>query len=625
MRRCLTKERKRRLQAIGDARVEIEEAIADPTASHHAMVVAGSAKPPRSWRAALLLVVIAVGAAGFWAGKRATPQPEPVRARFEIPLRQTQTFNVGRPAISPDGTRIAYLDQDHIWVRHLDSFDAREVEGSEHGDAPFWSPDSTWLGFAQGTELVKVPVTGGRPTVITRAQSSFSIVGSAQWSKEDRIFFATGDAGIYEVSANGGEPILYVPVDPPDDDDFHELTLLPDGKTVVFTVHSRTRPWYLAVYDGAQRKELVSFDDYGVMTPAYSRTGHILFHRFGDDHSVWAVPISDDGLKTTGPAFLVSMDDGDPSVSENGTLAMTRRVIGFEGGELVKVDIGSGEVSVLIHPTGQYYDPVLSSDGSTVAVAGFALGAVDIWLTDLEHGTRTRLTYDKSANAVLPRWSPDDKVIAYARTTGSTFERFGLEDSIHFVATDGSGETRDPIAGGYPTFDSEWNFVVFTRIGDDTGRDLYTLALDGLAEPTPILNSLAMEEQPALSPDGNFLAYVSDESGQQEVYVTRFPSGEGKWQVSTEIGFFPAWSLDGKRLYFIGTDVNLLEVEFSRGDRIMIGPPRIVVDGAAMSINPYSGYSVLPDGKSLVMIRPKGKAEPPAIGVIRNWFEEFRE
>ena len=628
--RCLERDKARRYRDIGDVRIELAGVVeGSPSGLGAAQNLTqrweGAARA-RPWIiAALLMVVIAVGAAGFWAGKRATPQPEPVRARFEIPLRQTQTFNVGRPAISPDGTMIAYLDQDHIWVRHLDSFDAREVEGSEHGDAPFWSPDSTWLGFARGTDLVKVPVAGGRPTVITRAQSSFSIVGSAQWSKEDRIFFATGDGGIYGVSAHGGEPILYVPVEPPDDDDFHELTLLPDVKTIVFTVHSRTRPWYLAVYDGTQRKELVSFDDYGVMTPAYSRTGHILFHRFGEDHSVWAVPISDDGLETTGSVFLVSMDDGDPSVSENGTLVMTRRVIGFEGGELVKVDIRSGDVSVLAHPAGQYYDPVLSSDGSTVAVAGFALGAVDIWLADLEQGTRTRLTYDKSANEVLPRWSPDEKVIAYARTTGSTFERFGPEDSIHFVATDGSGETRDPIAGGYPTFDSEWNFVVFTRIGDETGRDLYTLALDGLAEPTPILNSLAMEEQPALSPDGNFLAYVSDESGQQEVYVTRFPSGEGKWQISTEIGFFPAWSLDGNRLYFTGTDVNVLEVEFNRGDRIMIGPPRTVVDGPAMSINPYSGYSFSPDGQSLIMIRPKGKPEPPAIGVIRNWFEEFRE
>ncbi|MCH8807756.1 MAG: PD40 domain-containing protein [Planctomycetes bacterium] len=249
---------------------------------------------------------------------------------------------------------------------------------------------------------------------------------------------------------------------------------------------------------------------------------------------------------------------------------------------------------------------------------------MDIWLIDFESGQHTRLTYDDSTNEVLPRWSPDGKVIACARTTGSTFERVGPDDSIHFLAIDGSGETRDPIEGGWPTFDNEWRFVVLTRLGEETGLDLYSLSLDGSSEPTPILNSSATEEHPALSPDGEFLAYTSDESGRQEVYVTRFPSGEGKWQISTGSGSLPVWSGDGKRLYFAGEAANVLEVEFSREGRIMIGQPRTVMDGPALGINPYSGFSFAPDDQSLLMIRPKGKSEPPAIGVVKNWFEEFR-
>jgi Tol biopolymer transport system component len=318
------------------------------------------------------------------------------------------------------------------------------------------------------------------------------------------------------------------------------------------------------------------------------------------------------------------MDDGNPHVSHNGTLVMTRRIVGIEGGELIKFMPASGEMNVLAQPAGQYYDPTLSPDGSTLAVAGFDLGAVDIWLIDFESHKHTRLTFDESTIEVLPRWSPDGKVIAYAKTTGSTFERVGPDDSIHFVAIDGSGETRDPIEGGWPTFDGQWRFVVFTRLVKGAGLDLYKLRLDGSSEPTPLLGSPATEEHPALSPDGEFLAYVSDESGQQEVYVTRFPSGEGKWQVSTGLGSFPVWSRDGKRLYFANSTVNVFEVEFSREGRIMIGQPRVVMDGPTLGINPYSGFSFSPDDQSLLMIRPKGKSEPPAIGVVKNWFEEFR-
>ena len=314
--RCLEKNSNHRLRDIGDALLELDQALTGREWSTAAMA-ATDRKLSRAWpariaigAAGVLLLVIGTGVAGFMLGKRAMPRPELERDRFEIPIRQAPTFNVGRPAISPDGTMIAYLDLGRVWIRHLDSFDSREVADSEHGEIPFWSPDSAWLGFGRGAELVKVPAKGGRPTMITRAQSNFSVVGGAQWSQDDRIFFTTGNAGIYEVAANGGEPRLYVPREPPDDDDFHELALLPDGKTLVFTVHSRTRPWYLAVSDGTNRRELISFDHHGIMTPAYSPTGHILFHRFGEEHSVWAVPFSTETMQTVGPPFIVSMDDG---------------------------------------------------------------------------------------------------------------------------------------------------------------------------------------------------------------------------------------------------------------------------------------------------------------------------
>ncbi len=242
------------------------------------------------------------------------------------------------------------------------------------------------------------------------------------------------------VPASGGLTSLYITVRPPDDDDFHEIALLPDGKSLVFTVHSRTRPWYLGASDGTRRTEVVSFERYGVMCPAYSPTGHILFQRFrGAEQSLWAVPFSVDRLEATGEPFLVSTPDGHPSVSADGTLVMTRRAIGVEGGDLIGLDIATGNETALADLGGLFYDPAMSPDGATVAVAGFELNATDIWLCDLKQGRRTRLTFNESRNEVMPRWSPDGKVIAYASTAGSSFERFGSDDAIHFVAVDGGG------------------------------------------------------------------------------------------------------------------------------------------------------------------------------------------
>lgn len=467
-------------------------------------------------------------------------------------------------------------------------------------------------------------VTGGRPTVITEAPGTFSMVAGGAWSTSGRIFFSTGDTGILVVSAKGGVAEMYVAADLPDDDDFHELTLLPDNKTVVFTVHSREEVWHLDCFDGKERKRVFSFDDHFATAPAYSASGHILVQRIGGDSSVWAIPFDANRLETTGAPFRVADGDGDPTVSDTGTLALTRSIVAYFGGELVKIDLASDEVQPLASPGGVYHDHAISPDETALAVSGFDMNSKDIWILDVEGGSRMRLTYDDTKNELLPRWSPDGREIAFAKTTASAFERIAAEDTIHFSAVDGSGETRTPIDGSYPSFDAEWKYVAFVRTSESSGRDIYFMPMDGNAEARKLLGGPYIEEHPALSPDGRWLVYTSYESGTEGVYLTRFPSGQGKWQVSSQDGAFPRWSPDGTRIYFVGPEVGIYEVQLSSQPRVKLTTPRLVVDGPKLGIDPYVGLDFSADGKSLIVVKQRGGDRPATIGVIENWFKEFK-
>ena len=623
LRRCLTKDRKRRLHDIADARAELENAIADPSSSSlglapSALTPDGTHHRPSFSRALLVLTAILASVLGGLVGRQFMPQTASNVRKYEIPLHDHGTWNVGQPAVSPDGTMVAYVDQDRIWIRHLDSWDARQVEESERGVIPFWSPDSRWLAFGRGKDLVKVPTTGGRPTVITQAPSVFQIVAGGAWSDDGRIFFSTGDSGIFVVSAEGGVAEMYVAADLPDDDDFHELTLMPDGKTVVFTVHSRGQPWYLASFDGEKRKMAYSFGEHYASTPAYSPTGHLLAQRFGDACSTWAIPFDAERLEVTGEPFLVADGDGDPTVSDTGTLVLTRSIASYFGGELVKIDLASNEVQPFTGLGGVHYDHALSPDKTSLAVSGFGMNARDIWIIDVESDSRIRLTFDETNNDILPRWSPDGSEIAFAKTTASAFERIAEDDTIHFVAVDGTGDSRTAIDGAYPSFDAEWKYIAFVRTSESTGRDIYFMPMDGSAEAQRLLGGSYFEEHPSLSPDGHWLAYTSNESGAQSIYLTRFPSGLGKWQVSGQNAFFPLWSPDGTRIYFVGSEVGVYEVELVSEPRVMLTTPRRVVDGLKMGIDALLGMTFAADGKSLLVVQSRGGDRPATIGVIEN-------
>jgi len=241
---------------------------------------------------------------------------------------------------------------------------------------------------------------------------------------------------------------------------------------------------------------------------------------------------------------------------------------------------------------------------------------------ELASGSRTHLTYDADTNELRPHWSSDGRQIAYTQTTGTTFERIGSDNTIHFIATDGGGETRAPIEGGYLTLDRDWKQMAFVRNGEKTAQDIYYLLLDGTSDPTPLIAGPGVEEQPSMSPDGQWLAYTSDESGVQQIYLTRLPDAQGKWQVSSGHGMFPTWGPDGKRIYYVGDEVQVLEVELATEPRVMLSRPRPVLDGTRLGVNPYQGFIPLVD--ALMVVRADNAAGASTIGVIENWMAEFQ-
>ncbi|MCL4522999.1 MAG: hypothetical protein M1451_03675, partial [Acidobacteria bacterium] len=629
LRRCLIKDPKQRLQAIGEARLALEEI----QSGSHATEMLLPATPTREFGmrgfagVALAGVLLAAlgGAMGWWL--KSSPLESPVR-KFELTVPDLghgsglhDSF-----AISPDGKHIAYLSNDHVWIRALDRLEPREVPGSAGAEIPFWSPDSAYVGFAANGKLWKSPAAGGETTAICDLRGGLIGGSAASWGEDGNIVFTRGSTGLLQVSARGGDPRSLLDVDTKTEQDLHQPQILPGGRGIIYVPHPKGQSAsLLMLYSKGKKKFLLQLEGQSIWNPVYSSTGHILFRRQPTNAGIWALPFSLSKLEVAGEPFLVAPSAENPSVAADGTL-IYEQVTGGGQTQLVWMNRSGQAIGNIGQPQPRQTFPALSPDGLRVAVSADEGENSDIWIHDAARNTKTRLTFDAVAESA-PAWSARGDQVAFQTVPAQG------NFAIAAKAADGAGDAKELAKPGtVPSLSRDGKFLVYSLLGPETDFDLFYVPLVGDRKPVPFLQTKARETGPQVSPDGRFVAYQSNESGVEEIFIKLFPSGEGKWQVSVHGGNWPRWNRKGDRLYYAEGNT-IMEVEVTAHPALRLSTPKKlfshVFSGVSRPFGWPDSFDVAGDGQKFVLVQPvleqHSKTRDPAITVVENWFAEFKE
>ncbi len=643
LRRCLTKDRKRRLQAIGDARVELEAAIVDPTSTSLGLAQTALEVKRRllpSWPINLAFVaILAMTATATWFAK---PKPKDtsqvIRLTAMIPDEQefTTQAKIGAArmpltAISPDGTTLAYLattdSKTQIYVRHMNQQEAVAMTYTADADSPIFSSDGRWIAFSQDGRLKKISVLGGPAQTICDAPQ----LRGAHWGANNRIAFApTRRSGIWIVSADGGKPDQVTDLGPDPGAASHRWPqLLPDGRSIVFSQTDNEDDFTSAKIeavsvDTGKRKVLIE----GAMYARYLPTGHLVFVR-GD--VLMAVEFDPIRVEIMGSEIPVledlktesAMGTGQYSFSDNGVLVYMSGNDTAGVSELVWVD-RAGKTTPVSQHARNAIEFSLSPDGSRIAwVLRGGVGSIpDIWVLNVERDMLTRLTFDDGSD-MSPIWSPDGTWIYFN------------SDRVHGVAeiyrrkADGSGNAerltnaenaQNPLAAS-----PDGHTILFYE-SLQSGGEIMLLNLDEERTVEPFLTTPFAEDYASISPDGSLIAYTSNETGEFEVYVRQFPSGTGRVKISPGLGRLPKWSPDGTELFYANNDSEYYSVTIEMKDNAVIpSTPKLMFK---LPVNEYSKtFNVAPDGQRFLFERTTdavGDQNDHPIVVV-NWFRELRE
>jgi Tol biopolymer transport system component len=651
IKRCLKKDPASRLHDIADAALEIEDAVAE---SAPLVVPVPGREPYRVSRrrtligaAAALVAIGAIVAALVWLPRFQSRSDDGTVSRLTIPLPAGQEIAQGGLApltISPDGARIVFTSvpregRSQLYSRALDRYESTAIAGTEGASAPFFSPDGRWIGFFANGMLQRVSTDGGVALRICETPS----VLSASWGSDDTIVFAGAatPGGLWRVAAGGGTPERITTVDAATNEVQHAYPRhLPNGD-VLFGVIT-DRGWHLATVTLATKQvRALGQPGSGGAGAQYLQTGHVLYASAG---GLVAVPFNPNTGVTGSPLPLRERPEIDPSgsaafaVSESGTLVYVPRAASLPVRSLVFVDRG-GQARLVSETRAAYEHPRFSKDGRRIVVAIASDNGSDIWIYELDGGRRTVLT--RGGVNRFPIWAPDGLHVTFqsARSGSATLYSRSLdavgEPEPLIRLSDSSGAARSlagVLPGTVPLFTASnphvpmsWapsdKSLAFDERKPSAERDIWILPPQG--DPTPFLMTPFDEFAPAFSPDGKWLAYVSDESGRAEVYVQPYPGPGAKWAVSTDGGTEPAWSKDGSELYFRHRD-QLVAVAIPAGTEFRAGRSSSLFESRYETIEGARDYDVSPEGKGFVMIRSEGAAEPGRINVVLKWFSELR-
>ncbi len=600
--RCLERDPHRRLHDIADARLVIQ----DLEAGGWDLPAAEAARSRGLPKGLAIggLIGVALGALAMWpmahSGEPRASRP----SRFEITIPDAARSH---PAISPDATGIAYESEGQIRVRELDRLEARVIAGAEGGSRPFWSPDGRSIGFSAEGALWRVPVEGGNRTLL--ASRSLGSGGTAVWTPGDRLFFTTGNSGIHEVSAAGGDAREIVQLTE-DQADFHALDVLPDGRGFLTVVHkSEGQDFGNVTLITAQRQtELVNVPGSSLVDPVYSKTGHVVYGQYGGQwiSEIWAVPFSLAKLEVTGEPFLVTRHARNPDVvAEN--LVYTPDPAAHVN-ELAWVD-RAGRVLETVGEARRGLSPTvsLSPDGRRAAVPIRRRQGWNLWVVDLESARSTRVTFEEGSRVDAPAWTPNDDRLAYAVSSTN-------EDQRIMIKRPDSSTQAQLVTEGMSALDfsPDGNYMIFGRSRPGYLQDLWVRDLEDGAERVFAQNEW-WDALPSISPDGRFVAYRSG----RRVLVSRFPNADSIWQIA-ESPSYPRWSADGTQLYFFDRD-DFMEVAIDPGPPFSASQPVRLFSFRQAPIDlPWPrSFAVDGNGQRFLMVRVAGL--PPGIVVYQNW------